>query len=102
MKDANRDRFDRLLRQAVVFGRRKVPPGLRSIVGLLFLVGGVFGFLPVLGFWMIPLGLALIALDIPPLRRVFLAWLRRRRHRRLQALRARHVARSDTRQPNRE
>ena len=29
------------------------------------MVGGVFGFLPVLGFWMFPLGLAFIALDIP-------------------------------------
>ena len=32
---------------------------------LLLMVGGVFGFLPVLGFWMLPLGLAFIALDIP-------------------------------------
>jgi hypothetical protein len=33
------------------------------------MVGGVFGFLPVLGFWMAPLGLALVAVDVPPLRR---------------------------------
>jgi hypothetical protein len=43
------------------------------------MVGGVFGFLPILGFWMIPLGAALIALDIPPLRRRLLAWLDRDR-----------------------
>jgi len=42
---------------------------------------GALGFLPILGFWMIPLGLALLATDIPPFRR----WLKtqintRRRH----------------------
>ncbi|HVI16347.1 MAG TPA: hypothetical protein VM822_26200 [Pseudolabrys sp.] len=31
--------------------------------------GGVFGFLPVLGFWMLPIGLALLAQDVPPMRR---------------------------------
>jgi hypothetical protein len=40
------------------------------------MIGGVFGFLPIVGFWMIPAGLALIALDIPPLRRRLLAWAR--------------------------
>ena len=29
----------------------------------------VFGFLPILGFWMFPLGLAFAALDFPPARR---------------------------------
>jgi len=35
----------------------------------------VFGFLPVLGFWMIPLGALLIGEDIPPIRRVTLRML---------------------------
>ena len=47
------------------WGKERLPPGVRSIVGLLLMVGGVFGFLPVLGFWMFPLGLGFIALDIP-------------------------------------
>lgn len=47
--------------------RRTVPPGLRSVLGLLLMIGGVFGFLPILGFWMIPLGIAVIALDVRPL-----------------------------------
>jgi len=47
--------------------RRTVPPGLRSVLGLLLIVGGVFGFLPILGFWMIPLGIAVMALDLRPL-----------------------------------
>ena len=54
--------------------RRRVPPGLRLVVGLLLILGGVFGFLPVLGFWMIPLGLGVAALDVLPLWR----WLRGR------------------------
>jgi hypothetical protein len=29
----------------------------------------VFGFLPVLGFWMLLIGLALLAQDVPPMRR---------------------------------
>ena len=36
-------------------------------IGLMF--GGMFGFLPVLGFWVLPLGLALLAMDLPFLRR---------------------------------
>lgn len=47
------------------WGRDHVPFGVRSLVGALFMVGGVFGFFPILGFWMFPLGVALIALDIP-------------------------------------
>jgi hypothetical protein len=63
------------LRRFVQWGQANLPPGVRSLLGLVLIVGGVFGFLPILGFWMIPLGGALIALDIPPLRRRLLAWL---------------------------
>ncbi len=41
----------------------------RILVGVLLIIGGVFGFLPVLGFWMIPLGLAVLSYDIPAVRR---------------------------------
>jgi hypothetical protein len=41
---------------------------LRIPVGLLCVVGGIFSFLPVLGIWMLPLGLLLIAYDVPFLR----------------------------------
>ena len=47
--------------------RRRVPPGLRLPLGLLLMVGGVLGMLPVLGFWMLPLGFAVAALDAGPL-----------------------------------
>ncbi|MFT4119937.1 MAG: hypothetical protein QM712_24650 [Bradyrhizobium sp.] len=36
--------------------------------GALLVVGGVLSFLPVLGIWMLPLGLALLAEDVPALR----------------------------------
>jgi hypothetical protein len=55
--------------------RRRVPPGLRLVLGLLLIVGGILGFLPILGFWMIPLGVAVAALDVIPLWR----WLTRPR-----------------------
>ncbi len=61
------------LRSALETVRRRVPPGLRFLLGLLLVIGGGFGFLPILGFWMIPLGVAVMALDIRPL----IAWFRR-------------------------
>lgn len=57
------------------WAKENVPPVFRSILGLLFMVGGVFGFLPVLGFWMLPLGMALIALDLPPTRHIIERWM---------------------------
>jgi len=65
--------------RVLVWAKTKVPPGIRSLVGLLFMVGGVFGFLPILGFWMFPLGLALIALDLPPTRKTIERWMERLR-----------------------
>ena len=52
-----------------------MPPGLRTVLGLLFMVGGVLGFLPILGFWMFPLGVAFVALDIPPMRKRIDRWM---------------------------
>jgi hypothetical protein len=57
----------RLVRRLLVRIRRRVPPGLRLPLGLLLMVGGVFGMLPVLGFWMLPLGAAVALLDLQPL-----------------------------------
>ncbi len=42
---------------------------VRIPVGILLVLGGVFSFLPVLGVWMLPLGLLFIAYDVPFLRR---------------------------------
>ncbi len=54
---------------------RTAPRALRVLLGVVLIIGGIFGFLPVLGFWMIPLGLAVIFLDAPLVRR---AWSRLR------------------------
>ncbi|GAB1717086.1 MAG: hypothetical protein NTAFB05_21280 [Nitrobacter sp.] len=53
----------------------------RVPLAVLLVVGGVFSFLPVLGLWMLPLGLMLIALDLPFLQRPMartLGWIERK------------------------
>ncbi len=58
---------------------------LRWLLGCLLILGGILGFLPILGFWMIPLGVLLIGQDIPAAQRIalrLLDWLRRQRSRR--------------------
>jgi hypothetical protein len=71
---------DRLPRFAGAFLRWAVDasPWLRWPIAVLLILGGIVGFLPILGFWMIPLGLILIARDVPilrpPLARLF-AWI---------------------------
>ena len=55
---------------------------VRLVIGLLLIVGGLLGFLPVLGFWMIPLGLLILSVDLAVVRRYrrrFEVWLGRRR-----------------------
>lgn len=41
---------------------------IRLPLALLFIAGGLVSFLPVLGLWMLPLGLLLLAVDLPFLR----------------------------------
>ena len=42
---------------------------LRLPLAVLFIIGGIFSFLPVLGVWMLPLGVLLIAVDVALVRR---------------------------------
>lgn len=54
----------------------------RILIGLLLIAGGLLGFLPVLGFWMLPLGIVLLSVDfhwIRRLRRRFEVWWGRSR-----------------------
>jgi hypothetical protein len=64
----------------ITWVRRPTSRFVRLPVGVLLVGGGLFGFLPILGFWMLPLGLLLLARDIPalepPLARM-LAWINR-------------------------
>lgn len=57
------------------WGDERLPFGIRSVVGVLFMIGGFFWFVPILGVWMVPLGAALIGLDIPPTRHKIHAWM---------------------------
>ncbi len=73
---------------AVRFGGRTIripgPPLLRIVVGLLLILGGMVGFLPILGFWMLPLGVLVLSVDLHPVRRVrrrIEVWWGRRRQR---------------------
>src|SRR5512134_257502 len=53
------------------FGKLRKPESrwVRIPAAFLFIFGGFLGFLPVLGFWMLPIGVVLLALDIPMLKR---------------------------------
>ncbi|KON65894.1 hypothetical protein KOEU_05820 [Komagataeibacter europaeus] len=83
-----RQRLERLLRRLPARGEQAMrwllQPGrawLRAILGSALIVGGLLSFLPVLGLWMLPLGLILLAEDMPPLRKLtarMLEWIERR------------------------
>jgi hypothetical protein len=54
---------------------------VRIPLAILLVFGGIFSILPVLGLWMLPLGLLLIAQDIPFLQKPvaqFLGWCERK------------------------
>ena len=59
--------------KAVNFLGKRIPvPSnmlLRVALGIILVFGGFLGFLPVLGFWMLPLGLLILSIDLPPVRR---------------------------------
>jgi purine-cytosine permease-like protein len=55
-----------------IAGRRMPIPRSRKAricIGFIFVILGMFGFLPILGFWMIPVGLLILSHDIPAVRR---------------------------------
>lgn len=65
--------FDRIAAWApvsagfIAWVRRPSSRLVRIPIALLLIFGGIFSFLPILGVWMLPLGLLILALDIPPL-----------------------------------
>jgi hypothetical protein len=76
------------------WARRPSSRLVRLPVGAFLTVGGVFSILPILGLWMLPIGLMLLAVDVPPLQTPVAAViirgqrrleLRKRRRRKLKA-----------------
>jgi hypothetical protein len=61
-------------RAKIRVGGYSVPmPGTRrhrTLLGAGLCAGGVVGFLPVVGFWMLPLGLIVLSVDSPSVRRL--------------------------------
>ncbi|MSO70538.1 MAG: hypothetical protein EXQ88_00725 [Alphaproteobacteria bacterium] len=53
---------------------RSLPIHWRVTIGVIFVLGGFMWFLPVLGIWMLPLGLVVLAFDIPFMRRWMRVW----------------------------
>jgi purine-cytosine permease-like protein len=54
----------------------------RTVLGIGLCIGGVLGFLPIVGFWMLPLGILVLSLEYHPIRRFrrrFEVWWGRRR-----------------------
>ncbi len=66
--------------RVVRWAQRRLPPGIRTAIGLALMAGGLLGFLPILGFWMFPIGVAIAITDFPPLRRRAEKWLNETRH----------------------
>lgn len=56
------------IRDAVAWLREPSRRWIRIGAALLLILGGVFSILPVLGLWMLPVGLALLAQDVPALK----------------------------------
>jgi len=72
-RDRIRARFDRQYRKIAphvpgMAGIRK--PGwmiARVLLAIIFILGGFLAILPIFGLWMIPVGLLLLAIDLPAL-----------------------------------
>lgn len=70
------------MRRAIQWLRKPEQKWVRLPSGLLFILGGLLSFLPVLGVWMLPLGILLLAEDIPLFQNLsgkMLGWIARRK-----------------------
>jgi hypothetical protein len=78
-------RLPRRLARMVDWLRRPGSRRYRVPAAIILILFGIVGFLPIVGLWMIPLGLILIAEDVPALRPPlarFIAWIERKLARR--------------------
>jgi hypothetical protein len=70
------------MQSSVHWLRRPRARWVRIPAGLALIAGGFLAILPIFGLWMLPLGVILLAEDMPPLRRLTdraLAWIEHRR-----------------------
>ena len=61
-----------MVQKVRIFDRRLHLPKSKPVrigLGTILVGGGLLGFLPVLGFWMVPLGLLVLSVDLPAVRR---------------------------------
>ncbi|MBE0412091.1 hypothetical protein [Yoonia sp.] len=97
-RTAIRHRFERQFHRMskLVPGMAQIrSPGwmiVRVTLALVFILGGLMAILPVFGLWMIPLGLLLLAVDVPMLQGPIASLIIRGR-RRINTLRRRFRAR---------
>ncbi len=64
------------VRRITILGRDFVLPRsrlVRIVIGVLFVLFGLVGFLPIVGFWMIPVGVLILSYEFAMIRR----WRRR-------------------------
>ncbi|MEX0922284.1 MAG: hypothetical protein WD489_08730 [Rhodovibrionaceae bacterium] len=55
------------------------PLAIRFIIGCFLILGGIFSFLPVLGIWMLPLGVVVMFSGSQQIRMPMILWFRRLR-----------------------
>ena len=72
-------------RKLRILGREFAMPrsrAMRVLIGSLLVLFGIFGFLPIVGFWMIPLGFLVLSYEFAAVRRLrrrIIVWWERRR-----------------------
>ncbi|MGI9014263.1 MAG: hypothetical protein ACR2GY_08435 [Phycisphaerales bacterium] len=69
------------------------PPLVRISLGIFLIVCGLLGFLPILGFWMVPMGFLVLSIDLPFVRRWrrrFQVWYETRKRRKRDAASCEH------------
>ena len=67
---------------------------LRITVGILLVIGGLLGFLPIVGFWMLPIGLLALSYDFKWARKYYLIvmmQIRKWKHRHLKKKNAKQI-----------
>jgi hypothetical protein len=75
------DRLPASVQKAAQWLRQPSSRWVRIPIGILLIVASLLWFLPILGIWMLPLGMILLAEDVPLSKRLvdrLLAWVERR------------------------